>query len=85
MPIDKSFIDHITVDEECVAIVRAVADLARTLGIETTAEGVETNEQRMALRNIGCDEIQGYLISRPQSVVDVNELLGSSKLAETAA
>ncbi|HEX4893227.1 MAG TPA: EAL domain-containing protein [Hyphomicrobiaceae bacterium] len=85
LKIDKSFIDNIANDQECVAIVRAVTDLARTLGIETTAEGVETQEQRAVLRNMGCDEIQGYLISRPQSVAGVRDLLGASALAETAA
>jgi diguanylate cyclase (GGDEF)-like protein len=85
LKIDKSFIDQIAADEECVAIVRAVTDLARTLGIETTAEGVETKEQRAALRNVGCDEIQGYLISRPQPAKAVRAFLGASTLAETAA
>ena len=47
------------------AIVRAICSLAKCLGMSTTAEGVETNEQLAAVREAGCDEVQGYLFSRP--------------------
>jgi EAL domain-containing protein (putative c-di-GMP-specific phosphodiesterase class I) len=46
--------------------VRAVTGLGKTLGMKTTAEGVETREQLDWLRSEGCTEVQGYLFSRPQ-------------------
>jgi diguanylate cyclase (GGDEF)-like protein len=85
LKIDKSFIDNIADDRESVAIVSAVTELARSLGIVTTAEGVETQQQRAALHRIGCNEIQGYLISRPQPVAMLAGLLAGLERAETAA
>jgi diguanylate cyclase (GGDEF)-like protein len=65
--IDRSFIKNITTSDNCVAIVRAVASLRRSLGITITAEGIETIEQLEVVRREGCDEIQGYFISPPLS------------------
>ncbi len=62
--IDRSFIKDLPGDAVSVAIVRAVTSLAGALGAKVTAEGVETNEQLELLRREGCDQIQGYLISR---------------------
>jgi EAL domain-containing protein (putative c-di-GMP-specific phosphodiesterase class I) len=58
-----------------VAIVRAMTDLARALGIRTTAEGVETGDQRRVLLDLGCNEIQGYLISKPRSAASIGNLI----------
>ena len=63
--IDKSFIQSMPDQSNCGAIVCAIAGLARTLGIETTAEGVETMEQFELLRSAGCQLAQGNLFSRP--------------------
>ncbi len=63
--IDQSFIRDMPSHTECVAIVRAVTDLAKSLGIATVAEGVETVEHLGRVRAAGCDAVQGYLISRP--------------------
>ncbi len=63
--IDRSFIADIATRADSVAIVRAVTSLGASLGIETTAEGIETPEQLERLRAEGCTEVQGYLISRP--------------------
>jgi diguanylate cyclase (GGDEF)-like protein/PAS domain S-box-containing protein len=63
--IDKSFVDGVTsglVDRE---IVQAVIRLARAVGMQTIAEGVETAEQRQTLRDLGCSLLQGYLHARP--------------------
>jgi diguanylate cyclase (GGDEF)-like protein len=81
--IDRSFIRELTVDPECHAIVVAVLNLGRSLKIATTAEGVETAEQLDRLRHDGCDEIQGYLISRPLRADEVDRLL--QERAELAA
>ena len=63
--IDKSFIQSMPTHSDSVAIVCAIAGLARNLDMETTAEGVETSEQLALLRGAGCRSAQGYLFSRP--------------------
>jgi diguanylate cyclase (GGDEF)-like protein len=63
--IDQSFVRDIGSDNESIAIVRAVTSLGRSLGISTTAEGIETAEQMAHLRAEGCTELQGYLLGRP--------------------
>ena len=63
--IDQSFIRDLSDRPESMAIVRAVAGLGATLGIKTTAEGVETPEQLRAVKAEGCTQVQGYLLGRP--------------------
>jgi diguanylate cyclase (GGDEF)-like protein len=63
--IDKSFIQTMPTHSDSLAIVCAIAGLARNLDIETTAEGVETAEQLALVRGAGCQSAQGYLFSRP--------------------
>ena len=58
-----------------MAIVRAVTGLGRSLGIVTTAEGVETDEQLDLLRREGCTQAQGYLFSPPRPAADVERML----------
>ena len=72
--IDKSFIDDVSQASEAAAIVQAIVHLAAALGIETTAEGVETEEQLAKLRAQGCDSIQGFLFSRPVSAGEAQRL-----------
>jgi EAL domain-containing protein (putative c-di-GMP-specific phosphodiesterase class I) len=57
------------------AIIRATTDLATNLGITTTAEGIETREQFDRLKDLGCTEAQGYLLSRPRPVEDIPAML----------
>jgi diguanylate cyclase (GGDEF)-like protein len=73
--IDRSFVESITEKEDCVTIVQAVTAMAHRLGMRTTAEGVETEDQRQKLRELGCTEMQGYLFSRPQPVDQLAPLL----------
>jgi diguanylate cyclase (GGDEF)-like protein/PAS domain S-box-containing protein len=63
--IDKSFIQDLGKTKESLAIVRAVTGLCSSLGVATTAEGVETDEQMRILQREGCQELQGYLLGRP--------------------
>lgn len=65
LKIDKSFIDHIEEKEDSRAIVKTIIDLAHHLQLTVVAEGVENKAQLNLLREYGCEEIQGYLISRP--------------------
>jgi diguanylate cyclase (GGDEF)-like protein len=73
--IDQSFVRDMCLHDDSIAIVRAVAGLGRNLGMSTTAEGVETNEQLGRLRDEGCTEVQGYLFSRPLPASEVPRLL----------
>ena len=52
-------------------VVRSITALARALGLSTVAEGVETGQQLRSLRQLGCDDIQGYLVSRPIPAAEV--------------
>jgi EAL domain-containing protein (putative c-di-GMP-specific phosphodiesterase class I) len=61
--IDRSFIRELGKDNDCMAIIRAVMRLGSSLGMITTAEGVETEEQLDILRAEGCMQVQGYLFS----------------------
>jgi len=63
--IDGSFIRDVPHDPDDTAIVRGIVVLAHTLRLTVVAEGVETREQLEFLRELGCDEIQGFLVSRP--------------------
>jgi predicted signal transduction protein with EAL and GGDEF domain len=73
--IDQSFVRNLTNQPESIAIVRAVTSMARSLKIVTTAEGVETPEQLALLRAEGCTEVQGFLISEPLPIKDIESFL----------
>jgi len=84
LPIDKlkidiSFVRLLGQDEKALAIVKTIESLAVNLGIETVAEGIETDEQFTLLKEIGCDFGQGYLIARPQAAADIEPLLRRKK------
>lgn len=59
-------------ERDCLAIVGAIIALAKGLGMETTAEGVETDRQAEAMRELGCDQLQGYLFGRPVPVEELD-------------
>jgi diguanylate cyclase (GGDEF)-like protein len=63
--IDQSFVRDLTASNDDAALVSAIINMATSLGFSTVAEGVETMEQAMILKKLGCTEIQGYLVSRP--------------------
>jgi len=63
--VDRAFIMHMDQDEDALAVVRSIVAVAQALGLEVTAEGVETVAQRNILRDLNCTYLQGYLYSRP--------------------
>jgi diguanylate cyclase (GGDEF)-like protein/PAS domain S-box-containing protein len=73
--IDRSFVKDLTERPDCVAIVRAISGLGRSLNITTTAEGVETIDQFDWLRAEGCNEVQGFLFSAARPAAEVAALL----------
>lgn len=74
LKIDKSFVDGIPASEQDCVIIHAIIALARSLDIETLAEGVETEKQRRFLRNLGCRYAQGYHFSRPLCTEEFQDL-----------
>ena len=75
LKIDKSFIDGLLADENDKAVAGAVISLGQTLNLRVIAEGVETEAQAAFLRHINCDEMQGYLFSKPLPALEIAELL----------
>jgi diguanylate cyclase (GGDEF)-like protein/PAS domain S-box-containing protein len=73
--IDRSFIEDVATRDDSMAIVRAVTGLGKSLGIATTAEGVETQAQLDTLRAEGCTEVQGYFFSKPKPAGEIQRLL----------
>jgi diguanylate cyclase (GGDEF)-like protein len=69
--VDQSFVQGLGVDDEDERIVAAVVDLAANLGLRSIAEGVETSDQLRRLRELGCDQAQGYLFAHPLGASDV--------------
>jgi EAL domain-containing protein (putative c-di-GMP-specific phosphodiesterase class I) len=74
LKIDASFVRDLLTDANDAAIVRTIIALARTLGLQVVAEGVETEAQRAALAAEGCPGYQGFLFSRPVPVADFERL-----------
>jgi EAL domain-containing protein (putative c-di-GMP-specific phosphodiesterase class I) len=73
--IDRSFVNGIGTGQEDERIVSAVVDLAANLGLRSVAEGVETEEQLARLRELGCNQAQGYLFARPMPAGHVGNVL----------
>ncbi|MGE0627105.1 MAG: EAL domain-containing protein [Hyphomicrobiaceae bacterium] len=71
--IDRAFVQNLERGEDSLSIVRAIAAMARGLGMETTAEGIETGEQLDLVKAEGCTEMQGYLFSRPIPALKIRE------------
>jgi diguanylate cyclase (GGDEF)-like protein len=78
LKIDRSFVSGIADTAEAVALVHAMVQLGKALGLETVAEGVENNEQRSQLTAEHVDTVQGFLFARPLDVEGVNRLLEDS-------
>ena len=82
LKIDRSFVMRLTTDNDN-AIVRTISTLARNLGMEVIAEGIETEEQYRQLKMLGCEYGQGYLFSRPVNNDAVTRLLAQDARRDT--
>ena len=76
MKIDQSFVRDLTVDPDDEAIVTAIVAMAKSLGVDVVAEGIETEAQLQVLRKLGCPRGQGYHLARPLDASDATALLG---------
>ena len=83
--IDKSFISDMESSEDSRAITVATLGLAKALGLKCTAEGVETEYQSRFLREAGCDELQGFFISRAQPIEKLGHLVEVKSVEEVQA
>ena len=84
LKIDRAFVSGLGLDEHDSAIVKTVVGLARALGLHTTAEGIEERSQWTRLQQLGCDQGQGYVFSRPLRPEAVEALLGGSQAPRLA-
>ena len=78
LKIDRSFVQQLGVSEDAEAIVRAIVGMARAMQMKVTAEGVETSKQRDFLAAIDCDELQGFLLSRPPGGPQINAMFAAA-------
>ena len=79
LKIDRSFVIGLPYEENDCAIARAIVTMAQQLRQEIVAEGVETAEQMSFLRELGCDQLQGYLFSQPVPAADFERMLREGK------
>ena len=79
--VDRSFVRNLPADTDDCAIAQAIVAMAHSLRLKVIAEGVETQNQRSFLAGLGCDEFQGYLVSRPLPATQIEALFRSSAAA----
>lgn len=85
LKIDRSFVKDLPDDQDDATITKALIAMAHSLGMEVVAEGVETEAQLSFLRDIGCDEVQGYYLGRPMSADDIAKRLLPCQTEASAA
>jgi diguanylate cyclase (GGDEF)-like protein len=79
LKIDQTFVRDLATDTDDASIVRAIIQMARSLGLETIAEGVETAQMLALLREYGCDQVQGYYFARPMPAEELALYLGKAR------
>ncbi len=79
LKIDRAFVTHMDKKESSLQLVKSILALAANMNLKTVAEGVETREEALTLRNLGCECAQGFYFARPQSEKDIILLLRSWK------
>ncbi len=83
--IDRYFVGRIDSNSECLEIVRTILNLSRSLSMDVVAEGVETAAQRELLESLGCEYVQGYLLSPPLDAEAAERLMVTNRAVESAA
>jgi EAL domain-containing protein (putative c-di-GMP-specific phosphodiesterase class I) len=83
--IDRSFVKELTRGSGSSSIIKAVVSIAADRSMVTTAEGVETEEQRTTVQALGCTQMQGYLFSPPRAAADIRAMLAAKGDVEDAA
>ena len=81
LKIDRGFVTHLLDDDRDEAVTRAIVRLGHDLGLVVVAEGVETPGVQQRLRDLGCDEGQGFLLGRPMAPADVLPWLAGASVA----
>jgi EAL domain-containing protein (putative c-di-GMP-specific phosphodiesterase class I) len=79
LKIDRTFVAGMLKDRAAITLVQTIISLAHTLGLEVVAEGVEEEEQAQQLRLLGCDQIQGFLVSKPVPFDEMTRLLRAER------
>jgi diguanylate cyclase (GGDEF)-like protein len=82
LKIDRAFVNEVLLQEDARAIVQMMAALARRLGMQTVCEGVETAQQLQAVHAAGCEQMQGFLVSRPCGVAELQQLCREGQLPQ---
>jgi EAL domain-containing protein (putative c-di-GMP-specific phosphodiesterase class I) len=82
LKIDRSFVTQMMEKEENIQIVRTIVSLAQNLGMDVVAEGVETEEQLVLLRQLDCENGQGFLFSNPLEASELNQFIASFNLQD---
>jgi len=85
LKIDRSFVDDLPHDDDDAAIVSSIISMAHILGLKTVAEGVENGDQYAFLKQVGCDQIQGYLIGKPLPFSELCDFLKQTRTAKIAS
>ena len=83
--IDRSFVWQLGEGSSANSVVRAIVTMAQAIGVSVTAEGVETRDQQTILQQLGCDQLQGYLLSRPVAPAKLSELAAHPVAPSVAA
>ena len=78
--IDRSFVRELAENPESLAFIRTIVSLGSTLGMPVCVEGVETQDQYDWVRALGCNEIQGFLISRPRPAAQILDMITEGTL-----
>jgi len=81
LKIDRSFINQLTAERGDASLVKSILGMAEALGLKTVAEGVETDAQLTALRQLDCNLVQGYFLGRPQDAEDLDAVVDASSSA----
>ncbi len=85
LKIDRAFVASLGTTGNAGAIIQSIVTLGHALGMKVLAEGVETDEQRVLLRLAGCDEMQGFLFSKPRPAEAIDKLMARSPAGRSGA